>query len=157
MSARIVCPATRKNGPVLPPRIQRDAKPAKFGAVAQPTAQRQSVMLAARYADLRPMIVLIGSHISPDRAWATKTPALTVVMVVTGISKSEATSMVAGIMAVLQNVMGRGIQQTTKRVTHFRHEGMEATSSSIGLTGGSGESSGIATVSSGFGLLIAKV
>jgi len=91
-------------------------------------------MFAARYADLRPMIVLIGSHINPDRACATKTPALTVVIVVTGISRSEATSMVAGIMAVLQNVMGRGIQQTTKRITHFRHEGIEATSSSIGLT-----------------------
>jgi hypothetical protein len=43
-------------------------------------------------------------------------------------------------MAVLQNVMGRGIQQTTKRITHFRQAGIWATSSSIAVIGGSGDS-----------------
>jgi hypothetical protein len=156
MSARIVCPATKKNGPVVPPNIQRDANPARFGAAAQPTAQRQSTAFAARYADLRPIIVLIGNQISPDKACATKTPALTVVMVVTGMFRSEATSIVAGMMAVLQNVIGRGIQQTTKRMTHFRQEGIKATSSSIALTAGRGDASGAANVSV-FGSLIANV
>lgn len=42
-------------------------------------------------------------------------------------------------MAVLQNVMGSGIQQTTKRMTHFRQVGIWATSSSIAPVGGSGD------------------
>lgn len=43
-------------------------------------------------------------------------------------------------MAVLQNVMGSGIQHTTKRITHFRQVGIWATSSSIAPIGGNGVS-----------------
>jgi hypothetical protein len=59
--------------------------------------------------------------------------------------------MVAGIMAVLQNVMGRGIQQTTKRMTHFLQDGISATSSSMALGGGSGVSGDDNVAPGGFG------
>jgi hypothetical protein len=146
MSARMVCPATRKNGPVVPPRIQRAPNPAMLGATAHPIEHRHRTRLATRYVDLLPIIVLIGSQIRPDKAWATKTPALTVLMVVTPMSKSEATSGVAGIIAVLQNVIGRGIQQTTNRMTHFLQDGISATSSSMAPTGGRGVTDGWAPV-----------
>ncbi|KAK7421608.1 hypothetical protein QQX98_002075 [Neonectria punicea] len=138
MSAKIVCPATRKNGPVVPPMIHRTVKHAIFGERDAPIEHEQRTTLATRYVVRRPIMVLIGSQINPERAMAMKTPALAVLMSVTLTSKPAAISTVAGMMAVLQKVIGSGIQQTTKRMTHFRQDGSSITSSSMAPTGGRG-------------------
>lgn len=140
MSARIVCPATRKNGPVVPPMNHKTAKQAKSGDRDAPIEHEHKTTLATRYVVRRPMMVLMGNHINPESAMATKTPALAVLILVVLTPKPDAISFVAGMIAVLQNVIGSGIQQTTKRITHFRHEGSSIASSSMAPTGGSGSS-----------------
>lgn len=138
MSATTVWPATRKNGPVVPPITQKVVNNAMLGARAEPIAHAMIRVVATRYALRRPIIVPMGSQMRAERAMATKTPALAVLMLLGVVLKSLASSIVAVITEVLQIKVGSDIQHTTKRITHFRQEGSSTTSSSMALNGGSG-------------------
>lgn len=130
MSAKIVCPATRKNGPVVPPMTQMAVKQAKLLDNADPIEHRVNREFASRYAVLRPRMLLVGSQIKADRAMAMKTPALAVLIACVETPKSAATSFVAVKIELPEKVTGRAIQQTTNNVTHLRQVGISMTTSS---------------------------
>jgi hypothetical protein len=130
MSERIVCPATRKNGPVVPLITHSAVNVAKLLDKAQPREQSVRIAVATRYVERRPMIVVTGSHMSAERAMATKTPALAVLIAVGSVPKVAAISGLTVMMEVLMNVTGTAIQHTTKRIIHRRQEESLATLSS---------------------------
>lgn len=98
---------------------------------AHPNEHRTMTAVATRYAERRPMMVVMGSHISADVDMATTTPALAVLTLVFSTLNVAAISGLTVMIDVLMKVTGRAIQHTTNRITVRRHEGSAAATSSV--------------------------
>lgn len=143
MSDKIVCPATRKKGPVVPLNTHNAVKVARLLLNAHPSEQRVKMIVATIYDDRLPMIVVIGSHIRAEVAIPTNTPALAVLILIACTPKVAAISGFTVMMEVPMKVTGRAIQQTANSVTHRRSPDIvAATSSEYGIGAMAGGSSG---------------
>lgn len=122
---------------------QMAVKPAKFGARADPTEQAHRMTAAARYAGRRPTSRPMGTHSNGELAMARKTPALAMLMAVTGTLNSRASSGATARTDEVENVIGMGSQQMVNRVTHRRQRAMGTTASSTAARCREGAATGI--------------